>query len=109
MNQDNCKHEWLADPRKAGTTYCRICMKWSGDKMKVYPDRKGMKVSMSGLLTRVAGSINQTVAYPDYSYSITELLKHLQQTGEAFYSGNLEVVDEFFQLYCLDEGRDSGE
>lgn len=77
--------------------------------MASYPDRKGMKVSMSGLLKRVASSIGQTVSYPDYAYSITELLKHLEQTGKAFYSGDMETVDEFFQLYCLDEGRESGE
>ena len=71
-----------------------------------YGTRSGMKVSMSGLLLRVAENIDHAnIQYPDYGYSLRELLKHLQELGKRFYDGDTEVVDEFLQLYCLDENR----
>ena len=71
-----------------------------------YPDRSGMKVSMSGLLTRVASHMEQAVSYPNYSYSLTELLGHLKELGEAFYTEDMDKVDQFLQLYCLDDKRE---
>jgi hypothetical protein len=29
------------------------------------------------------------------------MLEHLQETARRFYAGDLAVVDEFLQLYCL--------
>ena len=32
-----------------------------------------------------------------------ELFKHLEEVAEKYYAGNVEIVDEFLQLYCLGE------
>ena len=40
---------------------------------------------------------------------VGEMLKHLQEVGRRFYAGDIKVVDEFLQLYCLDENRPSSD
>ena len=63
---------------------------------------EGMKVSTEGLLGRIISGRK-----PDKGqrYMISQLLKHLQETGKRFYAGDVKVIDEFLQLYCLDENR----
>ena len=62
----------------------------------------GMMVSCSGLLGRIADGCK---VRPDQRYMLGEMYRHLQETAERFYSGDVKAVDEFFQLYCLDEKR----
>ena len=64
------------------------------------PAHKGMKVDYRGLLrqTRVA------LPLPDASdkiFMLEALQDHLTELGERFYAGDLAVVDEFLQLYCI--------
>jgi hypothetical protein len=61
-----------------------------------------MKVSADGLLGRIRDGQR-----PDKSqrWGVGELLVLLHQMADRFYSGDIKVVDEFLQLYCLDEKR----
>jgi hypothetical protein len=56
----------------------------------------GMRISAKGVLLRVSG---------DLSGSAKEMCGHLTEMAERFYAGEISVVDEFLQLYCLDEKR----
>lgn len=69
-------------------------------KPTLAPDHKGMKVDYRGLLrqTRVALPIP---AASDKIYMLEALQDHLTELGERFYAGDLTVVDEFLQLYCI--------
>lgn len=62
----------------------------------------GMRVDYSGLLDRIA---NGCKVRPDQRFMLGELSKHLLEMSERFYSGDIPAVDEFLQLYCLDDGR----
>ncbi len=62
----------------------------------------GVTVSCSGLLERIADGCK---VRPDQRFLLGEMYKHLQETAARFYSGDIKVVDEFLQLYCLDEER----
>lgn len=72
-------------------------------RMKVRgKNHTGMRVSVSGLLGRIAGGerLNKGTRY-----MIGELLKHLEQVGREYYAGNIAIVDEFLQCYALDDNR----
>lgn len=62
----------------------------------------GMMVSCSGLLGRIADGCK---VRPDQRYMLGEMHRHLKEMAERFYSGDVKAVDEFLQLYCLDEKR----
>jgi hypothetical protein len=66
------------------------------------PKHKGLKVSASGLLGRIARGQRPNKGM---RYMLGVLLEHLEHVGEQYYSGNVAVVDEFLQLYCLDNSR----
>ena len=61
-----------------------------------------MRVSASGLLGRIADGHK---VEKGHRYMVGELLKHLQQVGLEYYTGNAGIVDEFLQCYCLDANR----
>lgn len=63
---------------------------------------KGLRVDHSGLLERLA---NGCKIRPDQRYMLGELDKHLVEMGKKFYEGEISIVDEFLQLYCLDGNR----
>ena len=63
---------------------------------------KGLRVDHSGILGRIADGCK---VRPDQRYILGELDKHLQEMAQRFYSGDIKAVDEFLQLYCLDEHR----
>lgn len=61
----------------------------------------GMKISASGILGRIA-----TGRYHSgLNYGCEVMLGHLQQMADRFYAGDAQAVDEFLQLYCLDDKR----
>ena len=62
----------------------------------------GMRVDHSGILGRIAGGCK---VRPDQRYILGVMDKHLEETAERFYSGDIRAVDEFLQLYCLDDKR----
>lgn len=37
----------------------------------------------------------------NYSYTVSELLDHFKQLGDAFYDGDFSKVDNILQLWCL--------
>ena len=64
--------------------------------------RKGMqranpRVSIKGLIANYAKR-----------GTMDELLKHLREVATRYYAGDVAVVDEFLQLYCLDDERPKG-
>ncbi|WP_341707754.1 hypothetical protein [Halopseudomonas sp.] len=56
----------------------------------------GMCISAHGLLARVGGHLKG---------GAREMLKHLEEMATRYYAGDIAAVDEFLQLYCLDERR----
>lgn len=56
----------------------------------------GMRMSAPGILKRVPG---------DLHWAAGEMLKHLREMAERYYNDDIKAVDEFLQLYCLDEKR----
>ena len=61
----------------------------------------GMKISASGIL----GRIRDGRYYRELNYGCGVLLQHLEQMASRFYAGEVSAVDEFLQLYCLDDAR----
>lgn len=61
----------------------------------------GMKISAHGVL----GRIRDGRYYDGLNYGCGEMLRHLEEMAERFYSGDPKAVDEFLQLYDLDERR----
>lgn len=61
----------------------------------------GMKISAHGVL----GRIRDGRYYKELNYGCGEMLRHLEEMAERFYSGDLRAVDEFLQLYDLDQKR----
>lgn len=57
---------------------------------------QGMCISAHGLLARVGGHLK---------FGAREMLKHLDEMATRYYAGDIAAVDEFLQLYCLDEKR----
>jgi hypothetical protein len=56
----------------------------------------GLCISARGLLVRVGGHLK---------VGAREMLKHLEEMATRYYAGDIAAVDEFLQLYCLDEKR----
>lgn len=62
---------------------------------------KGMRVSANGVMGRIRdGSSDSGVRH-----MCGVMLKHLEEMAARYYAGDLAAVDEFLQLYCLDERR----
>ena len=66
------------------------------------PKHKGMRIDHSGILGRIAHGCK---VRQDQRWCLGELDRHLEEMAERFYSGDIKVVDEFLQLYCLDDSR----
>lgn len=58
----------------------------------------GMCISAAGLLRRVRGQLK---------FGALAMLEHLNEMSIRYYGGDIAAVDEFLQLYCLDEHRPS--
>lgn len=76
-----------------------------GIKDMLAPKHTGMKISASGVL----GRIRDGKYYKELNYGCGEMLRHLQEMATRFYAGDVKAVDEFLQLYCLDEQRPTEE
>ena len=61
----------------------------------------GMKISAHGVL----GRIRDGRYYKELNFGCGEMLRHLEEMAARFYSGDAKAVDEFLQLYDLDEQR----
>lgn len=61
----------------------------------------GTTISASGVL----GRIRDGRYYEGLKFGCGEMLRHLEEMATRFYSGDVKAVDEFLQLYNLDEKR----
>ena len=61
----------------------------------------GMKISAYGIL----GRIRDGRYYKELNYGCGMMLVHLEEMAVRFYAGDPKAVDEFLQLYCLDDAR----
>lgn len=62
---------------------------------------EGMRISASGIL----GRIRDGRYWDGLNYGCGVMLGHLEQMAARFYAGDPAAVDEFLQLYDLDEAR----
>ena len=58
-------------------------------------DHTGMRVNLEGYLLR-----NN---YVKESAVLEHLYRHIEEMGRQYYAGNITIVDEFLQLYCVCE------
>ena len=65
------------------------------------PKHTGMKISAHGVL----GRIRDGRYYKELNFGCGEMLRHLEEMAARFYTGDAKSVDEFLQLYDLDEQR----
>ena len=65
------------------------------------PDHRGMRVSCSGLLSQVRGGLKSN---PELAEMVRQLHGHLNELGKRWYAGDRKVVDEFLQLYVIEDG-----
>lgn len=57
----------------------------------------GMRVSFAGLLKRICKKVDRVTR--------DESIANMKETADRFYKGDIQVVDEFFQIYALDNNR----
>jgi hypothetical protein len=60
----------------------------------------GMKVDYRGMLRRAQCDLRKS---PLSKFMLQELESHLTELGERYYSGDVAAVDEFLQLYCVNQ------
>lgn len=78
-----------------------------------WPKRGGMKQNLPPVLARTtkklaAQGLDASTESIRDSFVLDEFTRHLWELADRFYSGEIEVVDEFLQLYCLDRHREGG-
>lgn len=66
------------------------------------PKHTGCRISAPGILGRIRDGWKLDNGM---RYATGEMLKHLEDTAKRFYAGDTKAIDEFLQLYCLDETR----
>jgi len=64
----------------------------------------GMRIDCEGALTRIQRRAKLQRSNGD-AFVCEELLRHLKVMSTEYYAGNIAIVDEFLQLYCLDDAR----
>lgn len=64
----------------------------------------GMRVDHSGILGRIAKGCK---VRQDQRWILGQMDEHLEEMAKRFYAGEISAVDEFLQLYCLDDARPS--
>lgn len=62
-------------------------------------DHKGMKVCLQGMIAQSCISVRDTAL----AFMLAQLENHLTELGKRCYAGDQTVVDEFLQLYCIEE------
>lgn len=64
-------------------------------------DHTGMRVDAFGIL----GRIRDGRYFKELNFGCGEMLRHLGELASRYYAGDIAVVDEFLQLYNLDDER----
>lgn len=65
------------------------------------PKHQGMRVSAEGVLGRIRDGRD----IEGHRFMAGEMLRHLEELASRYYAGDVLAVDEFLQLYCLDDAR----
>lgn len=72
-----------------------------------YPRRDGMRLEIRGVLIRLARKLHASGKDDEgYNYVLDVFEKHLTTLSVRFYRGDIAAVDEFLQLYNLDQTRE---
>lgn len=72
--------------------------------MKLAETHTGMRVSASGMIKQSCSALRKS-GDNGLAWQLEEMLKLLGVVGKEYYAGREDVVDEFLQLYCLDDER----
>lgn len=64
-------------------------------------EHTGMRVDYSGMLKQ-AGRATKASGETLHAFMLEELQRNLQELGQRYYAGDIAVVDEFLQLYCVE-------
>lgn len=65
------------------------------------PKHEGMRISAAGVL----GRISSGRYYDGLRFGCGQMLTHMEEMARRYYAGDVKAVDEFLQLYDLDESR----
>lgn len=63
----------------------------------------GLRVNYIGMLASCRGAMNPEI-FPGAAEMLRQLQGHMGELGKRWYAGDATVVDEFLQLYCVEEG-----
>ena len=69
--------------------------------MMLAPRYNGMRIDIQGVL----GRIRDDKYGKELNYVCGTILQHLEELATRYYAGDVQAVDEFLQLYCLDKAR----
>lgn len=83
---------------------CPLCEKAERADNLLAQKHTGSRISAHGVL----GRIRDGRYYKGLNFGCGEMLRHLEEMAERFYSGDAKAVDEFLQLYDLDAQRPAG-
>ncbi|MBU4609189.1 hypothetical protein IMZ29_01040 [Achromobacter sp. GG226] len=64
-------------------------------------DHTGMMVDHSGVIRQAKESLEYGMRNPSVATMLEGMGKHLEELGRRWYAGDVSVVDEFLQLYCV--------
>ena len=64
-------------------------------------EHQGMRVDCIGLLWQCRQELEQNA--PGYAEMLRQLQEHLRELGQRWYAGDVAVVDEMLQLYCIEK------
>jgi len=91
----------LARGSKGGVNIRPVYAAPPAQAVDLAPDHRGMRVSCSGLLSQVQGGLKSN---PELAEMVRQLHGHLNELGKRWYAGDRKVVDEFLQLYVIEDG-----
>ena len=63
----------------------------------------GMMVDYTGLIGQARSALKHGERSPALAEMLNQLARHIKKLGEGWYSGDTAVVDEFLQLYCVED------
>lgn len=63
----------------------------------------GMMVDYTGMIGQAREALKHGERSPAIAEMLSQLARHLKELGEGWYSGDTAVVDEFLQLYCVED------
>ena len=71
-------------------------------------DHTGFRICYSGMLKQARVALSQGRVEPSLAEMLRYLEDHLTELGRRWYAGDTSAVDEFLQLYAIeDEARDA--